>query len=227
MIIKNLDDTDFKYPTKEEFDKNVIRIHEEELNSNKFKTAKEFVSLANEKRNLKLEKKLFKIVGTLGLEDKLVNKSYDDQRIIKAKRYNKLKQFMNSLTPDQIFSDLYLSATAKYMETSITDCKLIIENLRKQINNSEISDRNRIFTITVDIPEERLDLFPMAIYEMKSIPYYRPQDYKYKYIYLLDENNRHIYEEYNNYATTINNIARVESFIRFSRTNHQLHFFNS
>ena len=139
MIIKNLDDTNkveySKYPTKEEYYKNVKQINEKELHSDRFKTIKELVSSFSERKNLELEKHFFKIVGTYGLEDKLINKSYDNKRISKAKRYSKLKQYMNSLTPRQISSDLYLTAAAKFMETSLIDCKIIIENLRKQIKN--------------------------------------------------------------------------------------------
>lgn len=47
------------YPTKEEFEKNIKRINEKELNSNKFKMTKKFISLLNKRKNLELEKQLF------------------------------------------------------------------------------------------------------------------------------------------------------------------------
>jgi virulence-associated protein VapD len=195
------------YPTKEEFENNIKQINEKELKSDRFKRTKEFISLLNERENLKLEERLFQIVGTYGLEDNLINKGYDEKKNSKAKRYNELKKFMNSLTPEQIQANVYLKATAEFMETSIIDCKIIIENLLKQIKDLEISDKNRRFEIVIDIPKERLNLLPISICELTQIPYYRPQDYRNKYVYLLDEYNRSIYEEYNRYVRKINKIA--------------------
>lgn len=211
LIIKNSDKPTKKeysgYPTREEYEKNIKQINEKELNSDRFKITKEFISLLNERKNLELEKRLFQIIGTYGLEDNLINKGYDDKKVSKAKRYNELKKFMNSLTPEQIHSNLYLTATVEFMKTSIIDCKIIIGNLRKQIKDLGISDKNREFEINIDIPKERLDLLPTRICEQTSIPYYRPQDYRNEYVYLLDDYNRHIYEEYNKYVRNINKIA--------------------
>ncbi len=195
------------YPTKEEYEENIKRIREKELHSDRFQKAKKFVRSFSYRMNLDLEKKFFKIVGTYGLDDDLINKTYNEKRIRNAKRYDKLKLFMNSLTKEQISSDLYLTAASKFMETSLIDCPMIIENLRKQIDDLEISDRNRRFEINIDIPKERLDIFPTTILETVSIPYYRPQDYKRSYVDILDEYNKHIYEEYNEYVRVINKIA--------------------
>ena len=195
------------YPTKQEYEENIKRIREKELHSDRFQKTKKFVRSFSYRMNLELEKKFFKIVGTYGLDDDLINKSYNEKRIRKAKRYDKLKQFMNSLTEEQISSDLYLTAASKFMETSLIDCPMIIENLRKQIDDLGISDRYRLFEINIDIPKERLDIFPMTILETVSVPYYRPQDYKRSYVDILDEYNKHIYEEYNEYVRVINKIA--------------------
>ena len=86
------------------------------------------------KENKKLEKKLFKIIGTYGLEDHLINISLDEKRINKIKRYNELKNFINSLTQDQINSNLYLRAVSMFMETSIEDLELSDENQRLELN---------------------------------------------------------------------------------------------
>lgn len=197
------------YPTKEEYEENIRQIHDKELNSDRFKMIKEFVSLLDKRENLELEKRLFKIIGTYGLENDLTltNKRYDEKKIRKTKRYNELKKFMNSLTPQQIHSNLYLTATAEFMETSIIDCKTIIEHLQSEIRDLEISDKNRRFEVNMDIPKERLESFPTSICEQTSIPYYRPQAYRNEYIYLLDEYNRHIYEDYNKYVSNIEKLA--------------------
>lgn len=195
------------YPTKEKYEKNIRKINEKELNSVRFKIVKEFISSLNKRENLDLEKRLFKIIDTYGLEDNLVNKSYEEERISKTRRYNELKEFMSFLTSEQIHSNLYLTATAEFMKTSIIDCKTIIEHLQNQIKNMENSNENRRLEINIDIPKERLDLLPTRICDQTSIPYYRPQNYRNAYIYLLDKDNRHIYEEYNKYARNIEKLA--------------------
>ena len=120
------------------------------------------------KENKKLEKKLFKIIGTYGLEDHLINISLDEKRINKIKRYNELKNFINSLTQDQINSNLCLRAVSMFMETSIEDLELSDENQRLELN--------------INIPTKRLKLLPTSISEQVGIPYYKPQDYKIEYI---------------------------------------------
>lgn len=195
------------YPTKEEYEENIRQINEKELNSVRFKMIKEFILTLNERKNLDLEKRLFKIIGTYGLEDDLINRNYDYKKISKSKRYNELKKFMNSLTSQQIHSNLYLTATSEFMKTSVLDCKIIIEHLQNQIRNLELSNENRRFEININIPKERLDSLPTSICEQTSIPYYRPQAYRMEYVYLLDENNMYIYEEYNKYVRNIQKLA--------------------
>ena len=152
------------YPTKEEFEEHKRKIQQKELESDRFKKTQKFIIEYQKRENIELEKNLFKIVGTYGLEDNLINKRFDKRRIYKSKRYNELKKFMNSLSDDQINSNIYLKAAAMFMETSIIDCELIIRQLRTRIFNLELSDRNQSIYINIDIPKERLELFPKMIY---------------------------------------------------------------
>lgn len=71
---QELKETYSDYPTKEEFLENVKKIQEKELNSDKFKAVKDFIERLNKRENLDLEKRLFKIVGTYGLDDDLIIK---------------------------------------------------------------------------------------------------------------------------------------------------------
>lgn len=113
---------------------------------------------------------------------------------------------MNSLTKKQIRSNIYLTAASNFMETSIIDCNIIIKQLRNQIANLEIGDEIQRLKINTSISKERLDMLPTTIREQTSYPYYRPQAYKTEYVYLLDNENRHIYKEYNKYVINIEKI---------------------
>ena len=195
------------YPTKKEFEEHKRQIQRNELDSDRFKKVKIFVNDYYKKENKELEKKLFKIIGTYGLEDNLINKSFDEKKINKIKRYNKLKKFMNSLTEDQINSNLYLRAVSMFMETSIEDCEFIIRRLKEKIEDLELSDENQRLELNINIPTKRLKLLPTSISEQVGIPYYRPQDYKTEYINVLDVENAYIYSEYNRYVRNINKLA--------------------
>lgn len=195
------------YPTKKEFEEHKRQIQRNELDSDRFKKVKIFVNDYYKRENKELEKKLFKIIGTYGLEDNLINKSFDEKKINKIKRYNKLKKFMNSLTEDQINSNLYLQAVSMFMETSIEDCEFIIRRLKEKIEDLELSDENQRLELNINIPTKRLKLLPTSISEQVGIPYYRPQDYKTEYINVLDVENAYIYSEYNRYVRNINKLA--------------------
>lgn len=195
------------YPTKEEFEEHKRQIQQNELESDRFKNVEKFLNEYYKRENRELEKKLFKIVGTYGLEDHLINKSFDEKRIYKIKRYNELKKFMNSLTQDQINSNLYLKAVSIFMETSIEDCDLIIKQLKEQISNLELSDENQRLELNINISKEILELLPTTIHEQVGIPYYRPQAYKIAYVNVLDAENSHKYAEYNTYVRNIDKLA--------------------
>lgn len=195
------------YPTKEEFEEHKKQIQRDELDSDRFKKVKIFINDYYKRENKELEKKLFKIIGNYGLEDHLINKSFDEKRINKIKRYNELKNFINSLTQDQINSNLYLRAVSMFMETSIEDCEFIIRRLKEKLEDLELSDENQRLELNINIPTKRLKLLPTSISEQVGIPYYKPQDYKIEYINVLDAENSHIYSEYNIYVKNIHKLA--------------------
>lgn len=195
------------YPTKEEFEEHKRQIQQNELESDRFKNVEKFLNEYHKRENRELEKKLFKIIGTYGLEDHLINKSFDEKRIYKIKRYNELKKFMNSLTQEQINSNLYLEAVSTFMETSIEDCEFIIGRLKEKIEVLELSNENQRLELNINIPKERLELLPTKICEYVGIKYYKPQDYKIKHINILDDKNSHKYAEYNEYVRKIEKLA--------------------
>lgn len=190
---------------KEEFEKNVKKIQQKELQSDRFKFVQKFMADYRIRSNRDLENKLFKIVGND--EEQLLIKSYDDRKVDKTIRFNELKKFMNSLTQEQINSNIYLKTVAIYMETSIKDCKLIMEQLEEQLSNLKVSDENQNLKLNVNIPKERLNIFPTIIRVQVSVPYCSIPNYKVTSVNVLDEENLQLYNEYNFYVKKINKLA--------------------
>ena len=100
---------------------------------NKTETEKRCVQLGSNLENYLFfpndfhgEEELFKIIGTYGLDDHLINQDYENRKKFKINQYNKLKQFMNLLNDEEINSNMYLKAVKQFMEISEIDCLNII-----------------------------------------------------------------------------------------------------
>lgn len=194
------------YPTKEEYEENIRQINKKELASSRFEITKEFIEQLNQREYRDLEEKLFSIVGSYSIDDKtLYNKKYSDKKLIKLKRFYDLKRFMDSLTPDQIQSNKYLKAASLFIETSVRDCEFIIKSMQEKAKDLSPGEK-QTYNLDVDIPKDRLTMLPTRISETTKIPYYRPEAYRDEYVYLLDEDNRYVYDEYNKY---VNNIIKL------------------
>lgn len=196
-----------KYPTKEEFIENVRKIQENELKSDRFKEISQFMVKHNERKNIELEEQLFKIVGAYGIEEQLYNKSLEEKKTIRFNRFKKLKEFMSSLSQEQIDSNLYLQAVQMITRRSIEDCKIIENELKEKVDEMCASSITEVIEVNVDIPEETLKLLPTRISEQVKVQYYDPSVYSHDYVYLLDEENRHIYSEYNKYVSKIDKLT--------------------
>ena len=192
---------------KAEFENRTLEIQQEELNSDRFKKIREFVKQYNMRKNCHLEEELFKIIGTYGLDDHLINQDYENRKKFKINQYNKLKQFMNLLNDEEINSNMYLKAVKQFMEISEIDCLNIITQLNKQIDDLEKTDRVQSLELNLNIPNERLELLPATIKEQVGIPYYKPEVYKTEYIDILDTQHIGIYYTYNSYVRKINKLA--------------------
>lgn len=195
------------YPTENQYDENVNNIRRNELKSDRFIKTKKFIHNYNTRGNLDLEQELFKIVGTYGLDDDLLGKEYEYIRQRKEERYKKLKDFLNSLTEEQINSNIYLLAASTFMKTSLEDCGIIVKQLEREIIDLNSFECPQLLKVDYDIPEERLSLFPERISEQTGVLYYKPEDYKVSYINLLDEHNQYVYSEYNDYVRKNDKLA--------------------
>ena len=197
------------YPNEVAYEENVNNIRRNELASERFIKTKKFIHNYNRRSNLELEQELFKIVGTYGLDDDLLGKEYEYIKKRKEDRYKKLKDFLNSLTEEQINSNIYLLAATTFMKTSLEDCKIIANQLAIEIEKVDLNSFEcpQLLKIDYDIPEERLILFPKRISEQTGVLYHKPHHYKVSYINLLDEYNQYVYSEYNDYVRKNDKLA--------------------
>lgn len=197
------------YPTKEEYEKQIQTIQQSELNSEKYKNVYSFLQSSLENRkNGNLEEELFQIVGRYRFEESIVNKSFSYKRRKRLEQYQKLNNFMNSLSEEEMNSNIYLKNANLFRKLSLEDIDMILKMLQEKLGTMEFEEeKTKRVEIVLPFSEERLSQIPQEVSSVKGIPYYRPQDYKISYIEVLDEEHKYVYKEYNQY------VRRTESLI--------------
>ena len=201
------------YPTKEEYLAEINKIQSEELNSDRY--AKVRKSLENhywDRENKDLEEELFKIVGTYGLEDPLINKSDEYQKSVRLKRYAQLKKFFEGLSEEQINSNIFLKIANLYMKISVEECKEMISQLN--LENPGKSFRAEYF-----IPETTQKHLPDYVNTQCGVLYYDPSAYKTDYVDVLDSSHISVYRDYND---LVEKITRIAEDIYFLELNYQI-----
>lgn len=192
----------------------IKKVREEELKSNRYILAYNFLSNNYwNRQNKNLEDELFEIVGTYGIEDEMFNKSDDYKKSVRLKRYSKLKKFINSLTDEQIDSNIFLKRASLFMKMSIEDCSIILNELNEMINNG---NQSRSITLKCAIPDKTQKYIPEYISTQTGIKYYRPEAYKIDYIDVLDSSHKQVYEDYNDCITKIGKIAEDIYFLQLN-----------
>ena len=208
------------YPTKEEFLKNIEDIQNSELNSDRFKSTYSF--LANKywnRSNIELENELFKIIESIGNEDALLNKSNDYKKSVRSVKFQIMKDFINSLTDEQINSNIYLKCANEFMNMSNDVCSNIINELYNRFNN--ISESNT-YTLELPIPKSTSDLIPNYINRTIGIKYYKPQDYRIEFIPLLEPKYQYVYSDNNELAYKIGRLSEIIYFLKLNEITHNL-----
>ncbi len=181
------------------------KVREEELKSSRYILAYDFVSKHYwNRQNKKLEAKLFEIVGTYGIEGKMFNMSDEYIKSVRLKRYEKLKSFIDSLTEEQLDSNIFLKRASIFMKTSAEDCPILLNALRERIDNENLSG---VIPVECVIPDKTQKYIPEYISTQIAIPYYRPRAYKMEYINVLDSSHQQVYEDYNTCVKRIGKIA--------------------
>lgn len=190
------------YPTKEEYIQQIQNIQQSELNSEKYRNIYSFLQSSLENRkNGNLETELFQIVGRYKFEESIVNKSFSYKNRKRLEQYQKLNNFMNSLSEEEINSNIYLKNANLFRKISLEDIGMILRMLQEKLETIEFEERKtKRVEIVLPFSEEHLLQIPQEVTSTKGIPYYCPQDYKISYIEVLDEEHKYVYKEYNRYV---------------------------
>lgn len=205
------------YPTKEEYLAEINRIQSEELNSDRYvKVRKSLENHYWNRENKDLEEELFKIVGTYGLEDSLINKSDEYQKSIRLKRYAQLKTFFEGLSEEQINSNVFLKIANLYMKISSKECERILSELNEKI---EGVDSIKSIKIERPIPETTQKHLPDYVNTQCAVLYYDPSAYKTDYVDVLDSSHINVYRDYND---LVGKITKLAEDIYFLELNYQI-----
>lgn len=205
------------YPTKEEYLIEINRIQSEELNSDRY--AKVSESLKNHywnRKNKDLEEELFKIVGTYGLEDSLINKSDEYRKSVRLKRYAQLKKFFDGLSEEQINSNIFLRISNLYMKISSEECEKILSELNEKI---KCTKPRKSIEIEYPIPTNTQKYLPDYVNDQCAVLYYNPSAYKTDYVDVLDSSHISVYQDYN---SLVGKITKLAEDIYFLEINYQI-----
>ena len=211
---KTIDDIYREYPTKDEYYKEIEKIQNDELKSERYVLTHAF--LMNNywnRKNINLENELFKIIGSCGLEDPLLNESYDLRSESRMKKYEYLNQFMNSLSNEQINSNIFLKNTNLFMNMSSEVCFNIIDELYDKLNSADVSD---FLEFKVPIPHETQMLILNYITEYTNVKYFEPKDYRNSCISILDSEHKYVYEDYNLFVQKMGKLAEDIYFLKLN-----------
>ena len=201
------------YPTKEEYLAEINRIQNEELNSDRYvKIRKSLENHYWNRENKNLEEELFKIVGTYGLDDSLINKSDEYQKSVRLKRYAQLKKFFKGLSEEQINSNIFLKIANLYMKISVEECKEMISQLN-------LENPGNCFKTEYLIPETTQKHLPDYVNTQCAVLYYNPSAYKTDYVDVLDLSHINIYQDYND---LVGKITKLAEDIYFLELNYQI-----
>lgn len=202
------------YPTKDEYLNRVKQIQSEELKSDRYMLVYVFLTHNYWNReNEDLEKELFKIIGTHDLEESIFNESSEYKKSLRMKKNEMLKQFISSLTEEQINSNIFLKSTYLFMNMSNEVCSAIMTELYDKINSENVPN---LLTLEFQIPEKTQELIPNYIPGQKGIKYYRPEDYRTDYIDVLDSTHKYVYEDYNLLVEKLGKLAEDVYYLKLN-----------
>lgn len=207
---------------KENIVENVHLIHDRELKTVKYQIIEGIITTHNKRLNLQKESELFKLVGTSGLEDDFRLKKISEKKEIRLSRYAKLVELISSLSPDQISSNTFLALASHFLITSEKDCREIIDDLYEQISNPKYEVNDLVsqndglirLDISTPVPKSTSELFGKRVEEIVKFPSSKEDFTNPKYVYLLDEEHRQVYEEYNRLKSRIVRLARDIYFLQ-------------
>lgn len=158
------------------------------------------------RENKDLECKLFKIIDDI--YDKKIKEfklSDTDQMLSRLIEFEELNNFLNSITNEELESNIYLKNAKIYMNTSFYDGVKIV----KRINIKRLNVRSKSMDLKFKIPDDTHEYIPNHISEEIAIDYYNPRKYKFEYVNVLDSSHRYIYEDYNHFVAKNEKLCEV------------------
>ena len=199
---------------KEEYEMEIEKIQTEELNSKRYIESYGFLKdnyWSRENKNL--EDKLFSFIGTYRNEDDIFIESNIFLKQKSLNSYNQLKEFINSLSDEQIKSNIFLKYACIFIKTSVEDCSKIIEELEEKQKNN---DKNTI-ELNCPISDNTKKYLLKHRNTQIGIKYYRSEAYKIDYIDVLDEKHKYVYEHYNMCVDEIKRLAEDIYFLEINK----------
>ena len=188
-----------------------------ELHSEEFKKISTFIEEYDQRKCLDKEKELLELINKKIKEYEFELKntpfiSYYENQTEKNK-IKIIEEFINSLTEEEINSNIYLKTAYYLLELSKKDCQTIVEKAMKKISHDTYIPYpkiNKIYQITIPIESENIGIFFKEVKTGKYI-YYSSTDeskeLKIVYIQVLDEENIKIYEKYNGIVRSMHRLA--------------------
>lgn len=195
----------------------IKEIQNNELNTERFKKINSFIDMYDNRKNLKLELELLKLTRDFNIDASLSNKVYNQIKTSQLEKFNKIKEFIDNLSEDELNSNIILKSAKKLLISSYSDCNKIFKKLIQEYNNLEVSDDVKKIEIEYNIPKERQDDFPVEVPEQIDELQYDLNTQEDSYIYVLDIEYQHIYSKYNDY---------VRKMMRFATEIYSLQMWN-
>ena len=143
----------------------------------------------------------------------MFDKSSEYQKSVRTKRYEILKQFIGSLTEEQINSNIFLKNTYLFMNMSDEVCSNIMTELSNKISNENVSGT---LTLELEIPEKTKKLIPDYICDHTGVKYYRPEAYRIEHIDVLDAYHKYVYDDYNSLVEKIGKLAEDVYYLQLN-----------
>ena len=180
---------------KKKYSEEKSRIQREELESKRYELILDF--LANNysyRKNKNIETQLFQLLNSCNFNNIDFNITDEFKEKVRQKKHNDLNKMLDSLTEEQIKSNVYLKKAKLYMDTSYDECKKIIQELK---NNS--FDYSKIWKM--DIPSHIGELIPSYIELQVDVNNRKINRNRVLKVDILDWYHIQNYEEYNDYVS--------------------------
>lgn len=199
-------------------------IQNKELNSLKYKSIKEFIDKYDNRNFLEEEKEMLEML--LGYHIYCSSDCYEKAHDDYAEKFRQLNSFINSLSDEQIDSNIYFSIAKKCFDESIVDCNRILLLLRKHMNHTDIFEEWKQISFKIFLSGDRLSYLLNKVNEEVSISVRRLKKSRVVDVPILNQENIHYYYKYNKIVDVVNkmceNICRLQMWNCLSKCSEEI-----